>query len=111
MSASLGIWLNELEPGWSMEMVERLDNVAEESSNGWNNAGTGHSALAELNYTPEDKDGTINISKAIEINEAFQVSRQFWAWQVKNNVLKNPESFINSTPHMSFVWEMTILNS
>jgi malate dehydrogenase (quinone) len=104
MSASLGIWLNELEPGWSMEMVERLDNVAEESSNGWNNAGTGHSALAELNYTPEDKDGTINISKAIEINEAFQISRQFWAWQVKNNVLKNPESFINSTPHMSFVW-------
>jgi len=104
MSASLGIWLNELEPGWSMEMVERLDNVAEESSNGWNNAGTGHSALAELNYTPEDKDGTINISKAIEINEAFQVSRQFWAWQVKNNVLKNPQSFINSTPHMSFVW-------
>ena len=104
MSASLGIWLNELEPGWSMEMVERLDNVAEESSNGWNNAGTGHSALAELNYTPEDKDGTINISKAIEINEAFQISRQFWAWQVKNNVLKNPQSFINSTPHMSFVW-------
>jgi malate dehydrogenase (quinone) len=104
MSASLGIWLNELEPGWSMEMIERLDNVAEESSNGWNNAGTGHSALAELNYTPEDKDGTINISKAIEINEAFQVSRQFWAWQVKNNVLKNPQSFINSTPHMSFVW-------
>lgn len=104
MSASLGIWLNELEPGWSMEMVERLDNVAEESSNGWNNAGTGHSALAELNYTPEDKDGKVNISKAIEINEAFQVSRQFWAWQVKNNVLKNPASFINSTPHMSFVW-------
>jgi malate dehydrogenase (quinone) len=104
MSASLGIWLNELEPGWSMEMVERLDNVAEESSNGWNNAGTGHSALAELNYTPEDKDGKVNISKAIEINEAFQISRQFWAWQVKNNVLKNPESFINSTPHMSFVW-------
>lgn len=104
MSASLGIWLNELEPGWSMEMVERLDNVAEESSNGWNNAGTGHSALAELNYTPEGKDGKVNISKAIEINEAFQISRQFWAWQVKNNVLKNPHSFINSTPHMSFVW-------
>ncbi|HEY0285445.1 MAG TPA: malate dehydrogenase (quinone) [Pseudomonas sp.] len=104
MSATLGVWLNELEPGWSMEMVERLDGVAEESSNGWNNAGTGHSALAELNYTPEDKDGKINISKAIEINEAFQISRQFWSWQVKNNVLKNPHSFINSTPHMSFVW-------
>jgi malate dehydrogenase (quinone) len=104
MSSTLGIWLNELEPGWSMEMVERLDAVAEESSNGWNNAGTGHSALAELNYTPEDKDGKVNISKAIEINEAFQITRQFLAWQVRQNVLKNPRSFINSTPHMSFVW-------
>ncbi|MBD1587390.1 malate dehydrogenase (quinone) [Pseudomonas typographi] len=104
MSATLGVWLNELEPGWSMEMVERLDGVAEESSNGWNNAGTGHSALAELNYTPEGKDGKVTIPKAIEINEAFQVSRQFWSWQVKNGVLKNPRSFINSTPHMSFVW-------
>ncbi|WP_439871283.1 malate dehydrogenase (quinone) [Pseudomonas syringae] len=104
MSASLAVWLNELEPSWSMEMVERLDGVAEESSNGWNNAGTGHSALAELNYTPEDKNGNVDISKAIEINEAFQISRQFWSWQVKTGVLKNPRSFINSTPHMSFVW-------
>nr|BFE97394.1 malate dehydrogenase (quinone) [Pseudomonas brassicacearum subsp. brassicacearum] len=102
MSSTLGVWLNELEPGWTMEMVERLDGVAEESSNGWNNAGTGHSALAELNYTPEDKNGKVDISKAIEINEAFQISRQFWSWQVKNGVLKNPRSFINSTPHMSF---------
>ncbi|VVO21451.1 malate dehydrogenase (quinone) [Pseudomonas fluorescens] len=104
MSSTLGVWLNELEPGWSMEMVERLDGVAQESSNGWNNAGTGHSALAELNYTPEDKNGKVEIPKAIEINEAFQISRQFWAWQVQNGVLKNPRSFINSTPHMSFVW-------
>ena len=104
MSSTLAVWLHELEPSWSMEMVERLDGVAEESSNGWNNAGTGHSALAELNYTPEDKDGNINISKAIEINEAFQISRQFWAWQVRQGVLKNPHSFINTTPHMSFVW-------
>lgn len=104
MSSTLGVWLNELEPGWTMEMVERLDGVAEESSNGWNNAGTGHSALAELNYTPEDKNGKVDISKAIEINEAFQISRQFWSWQVKQGVLKNPRSFINSTPHMSFLW-------
>ncbi|MEK2608437.1 malate dehydrogenase (quinone) [Pseudomonas shirazensis] len=103
MSSTLAIWLNELEPSWSMEMVERLDKVAEESSNGWNNAGTGHSALAELNYTPE-KDGKIDITKAVEINESFQITRQFLAWQVKNGVLKNPRSFINSTPHMSFVW-------
>ncbi|MDG2967491.1 malate dehydrogenase (quinone) [Pseudomonas extremaustralis] len=104
MSATLGVWLNELEPDWSMEMVERLDGVAEESSNGWNNAGTGHSALAELNYTPEDKNGNVEIPKAVEINEAFQISRQFWSWQVRQGVLKNPRSFINSTPHMSFVW-------
>ena len=104
MSATLGVWLNELEPGWSMEMVERLDGVAEESSNGGNNAGTGHSALAELNYTPEDKNGNVEIPKAVEINEAFQISRQFWSWQVQQGVLKNPRSFINSTPHMSFVW-------
>ena len=104
MSATLGVWLNELEPGWSMEMVERLDGVAKESSNGWNNAGTGHSALAELNYTPQGKDGKIAIAKAIAINEAFQISRQFWAWQVRSGVLKNPRTFINTTPHMSFVW-------
>ena len=103
MSSTLAVWLNELEPGWSMQMVERLDNVAEESSNGWNNAGTGHSALAELNYTPEE-NGKINITKAVEINESFQITRQFLAWQVKTGVLKNPRSFINSTPHMSFVW-------
>ncbi|MBV7476403.1 malate dehydrogenase (quinone) [Pseudomonas sp. PDM31] len=104
MSATLGVWLNELEPGTSMQMLERLDGVAQESSNGWNNAGTGHSALAELNYTPEDESGKVSIPKAVEINEAFQISRQFWAWQVQQGVLKNPRSFINSTPHMSFVW-------
>ncbi|KQO42473.1 malate:quinone oxidoreductase [Methylobacterium sp. Leaf85] len=104
MSATLGVWLRELEPNWSIQMIERLDGVAKESSNGWNNAGTGHSALAELNYTPEKKDGQIEIAKAVEINEAFQVTRQFLAWQVRNGVLKNPRSFINYTPHMSFVW-------
>jgi malate dehydrogenase (quinone) len=103
MSATLGVWLNQLEPGWSIRMLERLDQVAMESSNGWNNAGTGHSALAELNYTPEKK-GKIEIAKAVEINEAFQVTRQFLASQVKNGVLKDPKTFINYTPHMSFVW-------
>ncbi|MGV8927821.1 MAG: malate dehydrogenase (quinone) [Ewingella sp.] len=104
MSATLGTYLQELEPDWSIDMVERLDGVALESSNGWNNAGTGHSALAEMNYTPEKTDGSIDISKAVEINESFQVSRQFWSYQVEHGVLHNPRSFINSTPHMSFVW-------
>jgi len=104
MSATLGAWLQDLEPDWSIEMVERLDSVAEESSNGWNNAGTGHAALAELNYTPQQADGSIDISKAVTINESFQISRQFWAYQVQKGNLRNPESFIHSTPHMSFVW-------
>ncbi|WP_312827008.1 malate:quinone oxidoreductase, partial [Escherichia coli] len=81
-----------------------LDGVAQESSNGWNNAGTGHSALMELNYTPQKKDGSISIEKAVEINEAFQISRQFWSHQVNSGVLHNPHSFINTVPHMSFVW-------
>ena len=87
MSATLGTYLQELEPQWSMTMVERLDGVAQESSNGWNNAGTGHSALMELNYTPKKADGSISIEKAVEINEAFQISRQFWAYQVNNGVM------------------------
>lgn len=104
MSATLGTYLQELEPHWSMTMVERLDGVALESSNGWNNAGTGHSALMELNYTPKKADGSVSIEKAVEINEAFQISRQFWAHQVKNNVLHDPRTFITTVPHMSFVW-------
>lgn len=104
MSATLGTYLQELEPQWSMTMVERLDGVAQESSNGWNNAGTGHSALMELNYTPKKADGSISIEKAVDINEAFQISRQFWAYQVNNGVMHEPRSFITTVPHMSFVW-------
>lgn len=104
MSATLGTWLQELEPDWSITMVEQMESVAEESSNGWNNAGTGHSALMELNYTPQKADGSVSIDKAIDINEAFQISRQFWAHQVTRGVLTQPKSFINTVPHMSFVW-------
>ncbi|MGN5374441.1 malate dehydrogenase (quinone) [Sphingomonas hankookensis] len=104
MSATLGVLLSQLEPGWTMELVERLDQVAEESSNGWNNAGTGHSALCELNYTPMAANGHVEIAKAIEINEQFQVTRQFLSHQVRAGVLANPRTFINSTPHMNLVW-------
>ncbi|EHT06825.1 TPA: malate dehydrogenase (quinone) [Raoultella ornithinolytica] len=103
MSATLGTWLQELEPDWSITMVEQMSSVAEESSNGWNNAGTGHAALMELNYTPQTASG-INIDKAVDINESFHISRQFWAHQVTRGILSKPKSFINSVPHMSFVW-------
>ncbi|MGY2734507.1 malate dehydrogenase (quinone) [Sphingomonas sp. UYP23] len=105
MSATLAVLLRELEPNWTIEMVERLDTVADESSNGWNNAGTGHSALCELNYTPVNTaDGRVEIAKAIEINEQFQVTRQFLSHQVKTGILSKPRAFINSTPHMNLVW-------
>src|SRR6187431_1854943 len=104
MSATLGTLLSELEPSWSIRVFERLDEVALESSNPWNNAGTGHAALCELNYTPERADGTIDIASAVKVNEQFQVSRQFWAHLVESGDLPDPTSFINATPHMSFVW-------
>src|SRR5690606_27912533 len=84
-SATLAAMLSELEPGWDIEVLERLDSLGAESSDAWNNAGTGHSALCELNYTPQDVDGSVSPAKAISINEQFQVSRQFWAHLVEND--------------------------
>lgn len=104
MSVTLATYLQELQPDLQVQLFERLDGVALESSNGWNNAGTGHSAFAELNYTPELPDGSIETKRAIGIAEQFEVSRQFWAHQVKQGKLSHPTDFINATPHMSFVW-------
>lgn len=101
MSATLGAMLRELEPSWTQMVFERLDGPALESSSPWNNAGTGHSALCELNYTPE-KNGRIDVSKALNINEKFQVSRQFWSHQLNNGILTDPKAFINPVPHVSF---------
>ncbi|HQV17896.1 MAG TPA: malate dehydrogenase (quinone) [Gordonia sp. (in: high G+C Gram-positive bacteria)] len=102
MSATLGALIRRLEPTWSVSVFERLDAAAAESSDPWNNAGTGHSALCELNYTPQTADGDVDISKALSINEQFQVSRQFWAHAVDNGFLGNPKEFINPIPHVSF---------
>ncbi|GBQ62675.1 malate:quinone oxidoreductase [Ameyamaea chiangmaiensis NBRC 103196] len=104
MSATLGTFLKALQPDWSMAMYGRLDTVARESSDPWHNAGTGHAALCELNYTPEGKDGRIDISKAVAINEQFQISRQFWSHLVDTGAIANPRDFISPIPHMSFVW-------
>lgn len=104
MSATLGLILKELQPDIKIEIYERLDMAAAESSDAWNNAGTGHSAFCELNYTPESEDGSINPKKAISIAESFEVSRQFWAYLVQQNKVSSPENFIKSIPHLSFVW-------
>jgi len=103
MSATLGTLLHELQPDWKIVAYERLGDVAEESSNPWNNAGTGHAALCELNYMPQGKDGSLDPAKAISINEQFQQSREFWSSLVERGVLDGPSTFINSVPHMTFV--------
>ncbi|BAC24750.1 yojH [Wigglesworthia glossinidia endosymbiont of Glossina brevipalpis] len=110
MSATLGIYLKLLEPNWIIHSYERLNKVGQESSNAWNNAGTGHSAFCELNYTSINKDGSINISKAIKVNESFEISKQLWAYLIKEKILVNSSSFINTVPHMSFVWGENNIN-
>ncbi|MDN6350467.1 MAG: malate:quinone oxidoreductase [Yaniella sp.] len=104
MSATLGTMLKELEPDWSIALYENLHQAGQESSDPWNNAGTGHAALCELNYSPAGADGSVDITKAVNINEQFHVSLQYWSHLVNNGTLKNPEQFINALPHMSFVW-------
>jgi malate dehydrogenase (quinone) len=104
MSATLGVLLKELQPELTIEIFERLDMIAGESSDAMNNAGTGHSAFCELNYTPEKADGSIEITKAVKIAEQFEVSKQFWSYLVQEGCIKSPGHFIQSVPHMSFVW-------
>src|ERR1700750_898649 len=104
MSATLGMLLKQLNPNISIEIFERLNSAAAESSDAWNNAGTGHSAFCELNYTPEREDGSIDTSKAVKIAESFEVSKQFWSYLVESDIIQPPGSFIHSIPHMSFVW-------
>jgi malate dehydrogenase (quinone) len=103
MSATLAVILKELDPSLNIELYEILGSEGQESSNAWNNAGTGHAALCELNYTPQRSDGSIDISKALEVNTEFDLSRQLWAYLVKTGAIKDPRSFIHPVPHFSFV--------
>lgn len=103
MSATLGTLIKELEPEWNIIIVEKLGAAGLESTDPWNNAGTGHSALCELNYSVEQPDGTMDVTKAIKINEQFQVSRQFWSYLVNSGQIDNPQDFIMPIPHMSFI--------
>jgi malate dehydrogenase (quinone) len=104
MSATLGTMLARLNPSLRIALVERLDAVALESTDGWNNAGTGHAGYCELNYTPQQPDGSVAIARALAINAAFEVSLEFWSTLVEQEALPSPRHFINRTPHASFVW-------
>ncbi len=103
MSATLAIMLHELDPDLKIRIYEVLDQPAQESSNAWNNAGTGHAALCELNYTPQKDDGSIDISKALQVNTEFDLSRQLWSYLVTKGKIKDPQDFIHAVPHISFV--------
>lgn len=103
MSTTLAMLLRELDPSLRIAIHEMLGSAALESSNAWNNAGTGHAALCELNYTPEEADGSVDIEKALEVNTAFDLSRQYWAHLVRQGVIPRPQSFIHAVPHYSFV--------
>jgi malate dehydrogenase (quinone) len=104
MSANLGAMLKRLEPGLSIQVYEVTDELAQESSHGWNNAGTGHAGICELSYTPtQAADGTVDVSNAIKIFEQFEKSRQFWAYAVAEGMVANPKEFINPVQHLSFV--------
>ena len=104
MSATLGTLIKKLEPTWDIVVVEKLADVGLESSSPWNNAGTGHSALCELNYTPENADGDIVIDNAIKVNQQFQISRQMWSWLVESGDIPDPSTFLTPVPHMSLVF-------
>jgi malate dehydrogenase (quinone) len=104
MSATLGVFLKELEPSLSVLMFETLHDCGLESSDGWNNAGTGHAANCELNYTPQRADGSVDISKALEVNTEFDISRQLWSFLVSKGAIPEPRAFLHPCPHMSFVW-------
>ncbi len=104
MSATLGTLFQELDPDLNIVMVETLDDVAKESSDGWNNAGTGHAGYCELNYTPQDDQGQVSIEKALNVNSAFEYSLQLWSYLVEKGALPDPSQFINPSPHLSFVW-------
>ena len=104
MSATLGTLLKELDPSLEIALFETLDDCAEESSDPWNNAGTGHAANCELNYTPQRPDGSVDISKALEVNTEFDISRQLWSHLVTKGAIPDPQAFLHACPHMSFVW-------
>jgi len=105
MSATLGAMLKSLEPNLKIQLYEVTEELAQESSNGWNNAGTGHAGICELSYTPNrGVNGEVDVSKAIEIFEQFEQSKYFWAYAVRHGLIDDPKKFVNSVPHISFVY-------
>jgi malate dehydrogenase (quinone) len=103
MSATLGLLLKEMDTSIKIEIYERLDIVSGESSDAWNNAGTGHAGFCELNYTPQKEDGSVDIKKALKIAEQFEISKELWSYLVDKKYISS--DFINSVAHISAVFK------
>lgn len=104
MSATLGVLLKQLDPKLRITVFEAAETLSPEASHGWHNAGTGHAGICELSYTPHrEPDGTVNVTKAIDIFQEFEQSLQFWAGAVRQGIIADPQSFIRPVPHLSFV--------
>ncbi len=104
MSANLGAMLKRLAPQLSIQLYEVTEGLAQESSDGWNNAGTGHAGICELSYTPKrETDGSVSVNKVIEIFEHFEHSKQFWSYAIESGMIDRPSEFINPVQHISFV--------
>jgi len=104
MSANLAALLKQLDPALRIQVYEATEGLAQEASDGWNNAGTGHAGLCELSYTPTyGADGEVDVRKAISIFNEFEHSLQFWGYAAAHGMLPEPSSFINAVPHISFV--------
>lgn len=107
MGTTFATLAKELAPELDITILERLDKAGAGNSWAFNNAGTGHEANCELNYTPVDGE-VISVEKALKIHAQFNVAKQFWAYLLKKGAIKNPTSFINPTRHCTLVSESSI---
>ncbi len=104
MSATLAVMLKRLDPRLRIQMIEITSELAQEASNGWNNAGTGHAGICELSYTPaRDAGGGVSISRALHIFEQFEHSKQFWGSMTAEGMMGEPADFIHAVSHQCFV--------
>ena len=102
MSTTLAILISEVLPSVRILIIEKLDSAGLESTGAFNNAGTGHAANCELNYTPTNKKGAFQMEKALKINNSFEISLEFWASLYKAGSI-DAEKFLKFIPHISFV--------
>ena len=102
MSTTLAILLTEIYPDINILILEKLDSAGKESTSAFNNAGTGHAANCELNYTPINNEGEIEFKKALSINNSFEKSLELWASLYEKGKI-DCKKFLRFTPHISFV--------